>query len=182
MMKAGWLARLLAYAPGYIDVLRIPTPVGDSRRRSCLSGSLTRSRAGVLSENRSRGGRCGAPLAGPQPDKTVVAPAFAADAMADEEQFVGVVAPFHREQQRVMRAPVRCLPILLEVVALGDVGAAIGRQRFQDTHGAVDLRGLVARVGELGLVPGEAGVSRRTFAGDNRKHERVEHRGIGRGV
>src|SRR5581483_4798887 len=89
----------------------VATPVGHGRRRSCLAASLARAEARLLARR--------------ELDKTVVAPAFAADPVADEKQLVGIVTPLHREQPRVVRTPVFGLPVRLEIVALGDIGSAL---------------------------------------------------------
>src|SRR6185437_9894290 len=52
----------------------------------------------------------------------VRAPVLAADAVVNEEQAFGVVAPLNLLQARIVGAPERLLPVGFEVVGLRDVG------------------------------------------------------------
>ena len=60
--------------------------------------------------------------------ESVSAPVFAADAMMHSEQAVRVVAPLDIGEARVVRTPEGLLPVLLEIVALVEVGAGPGRR------------------------------------------------------
>ena len=62
-----------------------------------------------------------------RPSESVSAPGFAADAVVDDEEPVGVVAALDFDEARVVRAPEGLLPVLLEIVALVDIGAGVGR-------------------------------------------------------
>src|SRR5262249_33689363 len=61
------------------------------------------------------------------PSEAVAAPVFAAHAVTNEKQTVGIVLLLDREQLRVVESPVRSLPIREEVVTLGHIGGAVRR-------------------------------------------------------
>lgn len=62
--------------------------------------------------------------------------------MVDEEETFGAVLALHRLQARVVRAPERVAPVLVEVVALQDVGAGLRRDLEEFMVGGVDGAGV----------------------------------------
>src|SRR5690242_5472015 len=102
-----------------------------------------------------------------RPGKAVAAPLFRADSVVHDEESIGIVLSLHVEQTRVVVAPIRVLPPLLEVIALAHVRPLIGDDRAQLIHALVDaLRGLAALV-HLGLMSRDSGISRALSVGDD---------------
>src|SRR5262245_10206074 len=92
-----------------------------------------------------------AALALSHPRKTIGAPAFAADAVMHDEQAVRIVLRLHRAEPRAVLAPEGGLPVLLEEIALGEIGAA-GLQPAADlVHRPPDRPRLTAGGGHVRL-------------------------------
>src|SRR5580658_6161063 len=68
------------------------------------------------------------------PRKSVRAPAFAADAVMDEEEALGIVFVLDRAQPRVVLAPEGVLPVRLEKVGFPDIGADAGQELADFVH------------------------------------------------
>jgi hypothetical protein len=99
-----------------------------------------------------------------QARKPVRAPVFTADTMVDEEQTVRVVTPLDFQEPRVIRAPERPLPVLLEVIALVDVGAGVGSGGTQRRHSSLHAGPVGVRSSKVGR--GKAFEHRRAFGKD----------------
>src|SRR5271166_2109547 len=115
-----------------------------------------------------------------QPSKAVGAPAFASDPMMYEKQTVRIVFRLDRAQARIVRTPIRGLPVALEKIAFSAVSPCKRGDLLQFPHCLVDLAGMAAGGGEVGFVTGEAGKRGRTLAGNDRQRESVEHRRVHR--
>src|ERR1700751_455108 len=115
------------------------------------------------------------PLTRAQPGEAVGAPFFAADPVMREEEPVRVVFLLDRQQSRIVWAPIRGLPLLLEEVALCEIGTSPRRDLFELAHRFADPASITAIQIEVWLVTGKPGESRRVFAGDDREHEGDEH-------
>src|SRR5271168_4719122 len=72
------------------------------------------------------------------PRKAVRAPVLASHAVVDEEQAARVEAVLDRAQARIIAAPERAPPGLVEVVALRNIGAWIAHELAQLCCGEVD--------------------------------------------
>src|SRR6516164_8178774 len=66
-------------------------------------------------------------LALDEPREAVGAPFFAAHAVMHEEETTRVVLPLDAQQPRIVRSPIRFLPIALEEAALRHIRAGIRR-------------------------------------------------------
>src|SRR5580704_7353017 len=77
-----------------------------------------------------------------QTDKPNFAPFLAADAVADKEQAVRIIALLDGEQPRIIRAPIGPLPVSLKITALRDVSATLWRDLPQFSCSLLDPSGV----------------------------------------
>src|SRR5262249_18160503 len=92
-----------------------------------------------------------------------------------KEQPGGTVFLLHRHEPRVVRPPIGLRPSGLEEIALGEITSAVGREAFEQGHGATDHAGGLAGSDEIGRMAGEVGIGGRAFAADDRQCEGIEH-------
>src|SRR5262249_44379643 len=114
----------------------------------------TRTGAGPSRYPTARPGRSAARDAG----HPVGAPVLAPHSAMDHEEPVRVVLLLDAPQARVVAAPERALPALLEVVALRDVRAGVGHELPDLRHRRADLLRLLLRLGLVRRVAGDARV------------------------
>ena len=90
--------------------------------------------------------------------ETVRTSGFAADAMVDGEEAVGIEATLDAGKARVVRAPEGVLPIGLEVVAFVDIGTGLRRGGAQRGHGGLNAERATPAATRSGAgKPGKAG-------------------------
>lgn len=108
--------------------------------------------------------------------EAVRTPLSAANSVVRKEEAAWVVALLDRLidlQPRVVVAPERALPIGLEIVALGEVGAAVGRNTRYFVHGAADCRRVSASERHVGLVPRYAWIGRLLLGPRDQEGKRI---------
>src|SRR5271155_3602312 len=93
-----------------------------------------------------------------QTGESIRAPAFAADAVVDEEETLGIVFVLDRAQPRVIFTPEGVLPVRLEEVGFPDIGADAGQELAYFVHGLVHGIELTPRRRRVGLMSGNAGI------------------------
>src|SRR5579872_2492042 len=107
--------------------------------------------------------------------KSVGAPAFAADAMMNVEEAVGIVFLLDGAEPRVMAAPIGLLPIRLEEIALPYIGGGAWNELAQFAHRLGDGSGVASRRGCIGLVSGDARIGGLLVRAADRQRESVDH-------
>ena len=98
-----------------------------------------------------------------------------------KEQSRRIVFLFHRRQPRVIASPVRLLPVLLEKIALRNVGSALRHDRAQLIYALVDLLPGFSSGLNVRLMAAHPGISAACVAYDGQR-KRIQHRGVRRGI
>src|SRR5208283_2293409 len=95
------------------------------------------------------------------PREPVRAPVFAADAVMEEEEALGIVFVLYRAKPRVIFAPEGVLPIRLEKVGFPDIRSGAGQELADFVHRLLGGSSLALSGRRIRLMSGNAGIGGR---------------------
>src|SRR5271155_4137515 len=144
---------------------------------SRLMGADEAGAANLLRERRRRRG-----IPSLDAGKSVGVPVFAADAMVEEEETVGIVFVLHRAKACVVLPPEGVLPVRLEEVGLPHIGPVARQELAEFVHRLLHRFGLAPGRRFVRLMARDARIGGLSEGGADRQSESVRNRWIHRRI